>query len=84
VNVRAASFRDLARVEQLYRDALAADESGPGPHPDSPVPQATLLRLWYALSKTLSSLVPLSDTRDRPDRHIHYPGRRHHHVHPIL
>jgi hypothetical protein len=62
VNVRSASFRDLARVEQLYREALAADESGPGPHPDSPVPQATLLRLWYALSKTLSSLVPLSDT----------------------
>jgi L-amino acid N-acyltransferase YncA len=62
MNVRSASFRDLARVEQLYREALAADESGPGPHPDSPVPQATLLRLWYALSKTLSSLVPLSDT----------------------
>ncbi|HEY8755681.1 MAG TPA: GNAT family N-acetyltransferase [Candidatus Dormibacteraeota bacterium] len=62
MNVRSASFRDLARVEQLYRDALAADESGPGPHPESPVPQATLLRLWYALSKTLSSLVPLSDT----------------------
>ncbi len=62
MNVRSASFRDLARVEQLYRDALAADESGPGPHPVSPVPQATLLRLWYALSKTLSSLVPLSDT----------------------
>ena len=62
MNVRSASFRDLAHVEQLYRDALAADESGPGPHPDSPVPQATLLRLWYALGKTLSSLVPLSDT----------------------
>ncbi|MBJ7608560.1 MAG: hypothetical protein JF887_03890 [Candidatus Dormibacteraeota bacterium] len=62
MNVRAASFRDLARVEQLYREALAGDQGGPGPHPDSPVPQATLLRLWYALSKTLSSLVPLSDT----------------------
>jgi L-amino acid N-acyltransferase YncA len=62
MNVRSASFRDLARVEQLYRDALAADESGPGPRPDSPVPQATLLRLWYALGKTLSSLVPISDT----------------------
>jgi hypothetical protein len=61
MNIRSASFRDLAKVEQLYRDALAADESGPGPHPDSPVPQATLLRIWYALSKTLSSLVPLSD-----------------------
>ena len=62
MNVRSASFRDLARVEQLYREALAADESGPGPHPGSPVPEATLLRLWYALGKTLSSLVPLSDT----------------------
>ncbi len=62
MNVRSASFRDLARVEQLYREALAADAGGPGPHPDSPVPQATLLRLWYALGKTLSSLVPLSDT----------------------
>jgi hypothetical protein len=62
VNVRSASFRDLAHVEQLYRDSVATDDGGPGPHPDSPVPQATLLRLWYALSKTLSSLVPLSDT----------------------
>jgi hypothetical protein len=62
VNVRPASFRDLARVEQLYRDSLAADEGGLSQRPDSPVPQATLLRLWYALSKTLSSLVPLSDT----------------------
>ncbi len=64
MNVRSASFRDLARVEQLYRDALAADESGLGGKPDSPVPQATLLRLWHVLSKTLSSLVPLSDTAD--------------------
>jgi hypothetical protein len=62
MNVRSASFRDLARVEQLYRDALDADLGVPGLHPDSPVPQATLLRLWYALSKTLSSLVPLNDT----------------------
>ncbi len=60
MNVRSASFRDLARVDQLYRDALA-DEGAAGFHPDSPVPQATLLRLWYGLSKTLSSLVPLSD-----------------------
>ena len=62
MNVRPASFRDLARVEQLYRESLDDDQGAPGPHPDSPVPQATLLRLWYALSKTLSSLVPLSDT----------------------
>jgi hypothetical protein len=62
MNVRSASFRDLARVEQLYRESLVADDSGPGPHPHSPVPQATLLRIWHALSKTLSSLVPLSDT----------------------
>jgi hypothetical protein len=62
VNVRPASFRDLARVEQLYRESLASEEGGPEPQPDSPVPQATLLRLWYALSTTLSALVPLSDT----------------------
>ena len=62
MNVRSASFRDLGRVEQLYREAQNADENGPGPHPDSPVPQATLLRLWHALSKTLSSLVPLGET----------------------
>ncbi|HEX4579086.1 MAG TPA: hypothetical protein VH498_03700 [Candidatus Dormibacteraeota bacterium] len=62
MNVRSAAFRDLARVEQLYRDSLAADEGGLGQRPDSPVPEATLLRLWHALSKTLSSLVPLSDT----------------------
>ena len=62
MNVRPASFRDLARVEQLYREALATDEGDLGLHPDSPVPQATLLRLWYALGKTLSSLVPLGDT----------------------
>jgi len=28
--------------------------------PDHPLPQATLLRLWYALSKTVSSLVPFN------------------------
>ena len=62
MNVRSASFRDLARVEQLYRERSPRTRAAPGPHPDSPVPQATLLRLWYALGKTLSSLVPLSDT----------------------
>lgn len=61
MNVRAASFRDLAQVEQLYRESLAGAESGPAPLPGSPVPQATLLRLWYALGKTLSALVPLSE-----------------------
>lgn len=60
MNTRPASFRDLARVEQLYRESTTSGDGGLGP--DSPVPQATLLRLWYALSKTLSALVPLSDT----------------------
>ena len=62
LNVRTASFRDLGRIEQLYRDAIAREElEGVIPGfggPDSPVPQTTLVRLWYALSKTLSSLLP--------------------------
>jgi hypothetical protein len=63
VIVRSASFRDLARIEQLYRDATESDENGVQVS-DSPVPQATLLRLWHALTKSLSSLVPLTDTAD--------------------
>src|SRR5579863_2460856 len=31
---------------------------------DSPVPQATLLRLWQALTKSLSSLVPITDVSE--------------------
>lgn len=60
MNVRPASFRDLARIEQLYSDASSSDELATQLLPDSPVPQATLLRLWYAISKTVSSLVPFS------------------------
>jgi ribosomal protein S18 acetylase RimI-like enzyme len=67
MQVRSASFRDLGRIEQLYRDTAAREEGEgviPGLSADRPVPQATLVRLWYALSKTLSSLVPLSDLGD--------------------
>jgi hypothetical protein len=60
VNIRAASFRDLARIEQLYSEAGSGDEQSLQLSPDHPVPQATLLRLWYALSKTVSSLVPFN------------------------
>ena len=60
MNVRPASFRDLARIEQLYSEASSSDELTGQLLPDSPVPQATLLRLWYAISKTVSSLVPFS------------------------
>jgi hypothetical protein len=60
VNVRPASFRDLARIEQLYSEAGSADELPAQLLPDHPVPQATLLRLWYAVSKTVSSLVPFT------------------------
>jgi L-amino acid N-acyltransferase YncA len=63
VNVRPASFRDLGRIEQLYREAIEREQSG-WSHlsADSPVPQTTLVRLWHAVSKTLSSLVPLTDS----------------------
>jgi hypothetical protein len=62
LNVRTASFRDLGRIEQLYREAVAREEGDgvvPGfGGPDSPVPQTTLVRVWHVLSKTLSSLLP--------------------------
>jgi len=64
VNIRTASFRDLARIEQLYGDSLD-DSLGVGQiSSDNPVPRATLLRLWYALTKSLSSLVPGTDSGD--------------------
>jgi len=64
VNVRPAYFRDLARIEQIHGEAQSGDELPPQLSPDRPVPQATVLRLWYAVSKTLSSLVPFSTAAD--------------------
>jgi L-amino acid N-acyltransferase YncA len=64
MNIRSASFRDLERIERLYREAVEDEERGMQMTPDSPVPQATLLRLWHALTKTLSSLVPITDGGD--------------------
>lgn len=67
MQVRSASFRDLGRIEQLYRETAAREEGEgviPGLSSDSPVPQAMLVRLWYALSKTLSSMVPLGELGD--------------------
>lgn len=64
MNVRGASFRDLGRIEQLFRDTAAREEGQVvrPPGADSPVPQPALVRLWYGLTKTLSSLVPIPDT----------------------
>ncbi len=66
MNVRPASFRDLGRIEQLYTQALAEGDPYANPlHPERPVPQASaLIRLWYLVSKTLSSLMPLSEGGD--------------------
>jgi hypothetical protein len=64
VIIRSASFRDLARIEQLYREATEDERHGAQMTPDSPVPQATLLRLWQALTKSLSSLVPITDVAE--------------------
>src|SRR5487761_1197304 len=60
MNIRPASFRDLGRIERLYSEAGSGDEPAPQLFPDHPIPQAALLRLWYAVSKTVSSLVPFS------------------------
>ena len=62
--IRSASFRDLARIEQLYREATEDERHGAQMTPDSPVPQQTLLRLWQALTKSLSSLVPITDVSE--------------------
>ncbi|HET9052151.1 MAG TPA: hypothetical protein VFO60_10645 [Candidatus Dormibacteraeota bacterium] len=64
MNVRGASFRDLGRIEQLFRDTAAREEGQVvrPPGADSPVPQPALVRLWYGLTKTLSSLVPIPDS----------------------
>lgn len=62
--IRSASFRDLARIEQLYREATEDERHGAQMTPDSPVPQATLLRLWQALTKSLSSLVPITGSAE--------------------
>ena len=62
--IRSASFRDLARIEQLYREATEDERHGAQMTPDSPVPEATLLRLWQALTKSLSSLVPITDVAE--------------------
>ena len=51
VNIRSASFRDLARIEQLYREATKDDDTVPRPGPRQPGPQAALLRLWQALTR---------------------------------
>jgi L-amino acid N-acyltransferase YncA len=64
MNIRSASFRDLARIEQLYRESVTDAHAVLQTSADSPVPQATLLRLWYALTKTISSLVPIGDSGD--------------------
>jgi len=64
VIIRSASFRDLARIEQLYREATEDERHGAQMTLDSPVPQATLLRLWQALTKSLSSLVPITDVSE--------------------
>ena len=63
MNIRPASFRDLASIEQLYRDAVDGEAGSPVTE-DSPIPQQALLRLWYAVSKSLSSLMPLTESGD--------------------
>lgn len=64
MNIRPASFRDMGRIELLYRHAAQRDDSTAQVSEDSPVPQATLLRVWHALTKSLTSLMPITDSSD--------------------
>ncbi|MBV8194510.1 MAG: hypothetical protein JOY80_03185 [Candidatus Dormibacteraeota bacterium] len=64
MNIRPASFRDMGRIEELYRQAVERDDSPAQVSEDSPVPQAPLLRVWHALTKSLTSLMPFPDSGD--------------------
>lgn len=64
MNIRPASFRDMGRIELLYRQAVDREDSAAQVSEDSPVPQATLVRIWHALTKSLTSLVPMTDSSD--------------------
>jgi hypothetical protein len=64
MNIRPASFRDMGRIELLYRQAVQREDSPAQVSGDSPVPQATLLRVWHALTKSLTSLMPITDSSD--------------------
>lgn len=60
--VRGASFRDLARIEQLYGEATAEEESSVAlSGADRPVPRRTLLRVWHGVTMTISSIMPLHE-----------------------
>lgn len=64
MNIRTASFRDLGRIEQLYRESLLSGDLATQLRPECPVPQATLMRVWNAVTKAVSSLMPMSDNGD--------------------
>ena len=64
MNIRPASFRDMGRIELLYRQAVQSEDGPAQLNKDSPVPQATLVRIWHALTKSITSLVPISDSSD--------------------
>ena len=73
MNIRPASFRDLARIEEIYREAQSGDELATQIAADRPVPQATLLRLWYAVSKTVGTITfysALASNADAADIHL--------------
>ncbi|HZB97115.1 MAG TPA: GNAT family N-acetyltransferase [Candidatus Sulfotelmatobacter sp.] len=64
MNIRTASFRDLARIEELYQESVRREGDSAPLAGDSPVPEAVLVRLWHAVGKTLASLVPMADSGD--------------------
>lgn len=56
MQIRSAQVTDLARIDQLYNDGLETALAGEGAtHP---------IRLWHMVTRTLSSLLPLSIPTD--------------------
>ncbi len=64
MTVRTASFRDFEQIESLYRASIQSSESSPVLSADRPVPQRALLKLWFALSKSIAAHVPLTEDGD--------------------
>ncbi len=64
MTVRTASFRDFEQIEALYHASIRSSEVSPVVSTDRPVPQRALLKLWFALSKSIAAHVPLTEDGD--------------------
>lgn len=62
--VRSASFKDYEAIESLYHEAVLSSQMSAYVGGDRPVPQRALLKIWFALSKSISAFLPLTEEGD--------------------